>query len=64
MGDGGVHEVIEHKDGSAEITPNRDTLVKLLEGDKVHNSIEKYRKSRRCQFKNDLVKIILKCKPI
>lgn len=56
VGDGGVHEVIEHKDGSAEITPKRDTLVKLLEGDKVHSSIEKYRQSRRNQFKNDMVK--------
>lgn len=56
VGDGGVHEVIEHKDGSAEVTPKRDTLVKLLEGDKVHSSIEKYRQSRRKQFKNDLVK--------
>ncbi|WCM42406.1 tape measure protein [Flavobacterium sp. CBA20B-1] len=60
VGDGGVHEVIEHKDGSAEITPRRDTLVKLLEGDKVHSSIEKYRQSRRNQFKNDLVKDHLK----
>lgn len=56
VGDGGVHEVIEHKDGSAEVTPKRDTLVKLLEGDKVHSSMEKYRQSRRSQFKNDLVK--------
>src|SRR5690606_14954936 len=56
VGDGGVHEVIEHKDGSAELTPKRDTLVRLLEGDKVHSSIEKYRQSRRNQFRNDLVK--------
>jgi len=56
VGEGGVHEVIEHKDGSAEITPKRDTLVKLLEGDKVHSSIDKYRQARRSKFRNDLVK--------
>ncbi len=56
VGDGGVHEVIEHKDGSAEITPKRDTLVKLLEGDTVHSSIDRYRQARRNQFRNDLIK--------
>lgn len=56
VGDGGVHEVIEHKDGSAEITPKRDTLVKLLEGDTVHSSIDRYREARRNQFRNDLIK--------
>lgn len=56
VGDGGVHEVIEHKDGSAEITPNRDTLVKLLEGDTVHSSLDLYRRSRRNKINNDLYK--------
>lgn len=54
VGDGGVHEVIEHKDGSAEITPRKDTLVKLLEGDTVHSSLEMYRKSIRTKIKDDL----------
>src|SRR5690606_581878 len=56
VGDGGVHEVIEHKDGSAEITPNRDTLVNLLKGDTVHSSIDQYRQARRNKFRNELVK--------
>lgn len=60
VGDGGVHEVIEHTDGSAEITPNRDTLVKLLEGDIVHSSVEAYRKSKRNKLNNDLQKDIYK----
>src|SRR5690554_7567012 len=56
VGDGGVHEVVEHKDGSAYITPRKDTLVKLLEGDTVHSSLDTYRRSRGKQFTNDLVK--------
>ncbi|RRJ91529.1 hypothetical protein EG240_05855 [Paenimyroides tangerinum] len=56
VGDGGVHEVIEHKDGSAELTPKRDTLVKLLEGDTVHASLDLYRKSRRNKINNDIYK--------
>lgn len=60
VGDGGVSEVIEHRDGSAEITPNRDTLVKLLEGDIVHSSVEAYRKSKRNKLNNELQKDALK----
>lgn len=60
VGDGGVHEVIEHKDGSAEITPNRDTLVKLLEGDIVHSSVESYRNSKRNKLNSDLQKDAIK----
>lgn len=60
VGDGGVSEVIEHRDGSAEITPNRDTLVKLLEGDIVHSSVEAYRKSKRNKLNNDLQNDALK----
>lgn len=56
VGDGGIHEVIEHKDGSAEITPKTDTLVKLLEGDVVHSSIDKYRQTRRNKMQNELLK--------
>lgn len=56
VGDGGIHEVIEHKDGSAEITPKTDTLVKLLEGDVVHSSIDKYRQARRNKMQNELLK--------
>lgn len=60
VGDGGVHEVIEHNDGSAEITPRKDTLVKLLEGDIVHKSVDEYRKNRSRKFANNLVKDQLK----
>src|SRR5690606_11440217 len=60
VGDGGVHEVIDHTDGSAEITPNRDTLVKLLEGDIVHSSVEAYRKSKRNKFNQELQKDVIK----
>lgn len=54
VGDGGVHEVVEHPDGSAYITPNRDTVVKLFEGDVVHSSIDKYRESQRVASLNGL----------
>lgn len=54
VGDGGVHEVVEHPDGSAYITPNRDTVVKLFEGDVVHSSIDKYRESQRATSLNGL----------
>lgn len=60
VGDGGVHEVIEHNDGSAEITPRKDTLVKLLEGDIVHKSVDEYRKNRSKKIANNLVKDQLK----
>jgi len=36
VGDGGVHEVIERKSGEVEITPNKDTLVQLMQGDNVY----------------------------
>lgn len=54
VGDGGVHEVVEHPDGSAYITPNRDTVMKLLEGDVVHSSIDKYRENQRATSLNGL----------
>jgi len=54
VGDGGVHEVVEHPGGSAYITPNRDTVVKLFEGDVVHSSIDKYRESQRAVSLNGL----------
>lgn len=47
VGDGGVPEVIERKNGMVEITPNRDTLVQLLEGDKVHSSVDAYNKMQK-----------------
>ncbi len=39
VGDGGVQEVIERKKGGFEITPNKDTVTFLDEGDIVHKSI-------------------------
>lgn len=45
VGDGGVHEVVEGKDGSAYMTPDTDTLVRLNEGDTVHKSVDDYHKS-------------------
>jgi TP901 family phage tail tape measure protein len=42
VGDGGVSEVIERKSGLVQITPNRDTLVQLESGDKVHSSVDEY----------------------
>lgn len=45
VGDGGVHEVVESKDGLAYMTPDTYTLVKLNEGDTVHKSVDDYHKS-------------------
>ncbi|WCM43613.1 hypothetical protein MG290_14710 (plasmid) [Flavobacterium sp. CBA20B-1] len=56
VGDGGVHEVIEHKDGSAYMTPNTDTLVKLEQGDTVHKSVEDYQKSLQKSMINKMSK--------
>lgn len=47
VGDGGVPEVIERKNGQIELTPNKDTLVQLLEGDKVHSSVDAYNKMQK-----------------
>lgn len=42
VGDGGINEIIETKDGKAYLTPAKDTLTYLGEGDKVHSSVEQF----------------------
>lgn len=54
VGDGGVHEVIERKSGAIEVTPNKDTLVQLMQGDSVHSSIDDYMTSQRKKVGNDV----------
>lgn len=44
VGDGGRNEIIQRKSGLVEMTPRTDTLVKLLEGDSVHSSVEDYQR--------------------
>lgn len=60
VGDGGVSEVVEHKDGSAYLTPRADTLVKLLQGDTVHKSVEDYRRDRSRRLSANLQKEMIK----
>ncbi|WP_448607158.1 tape measure protein [Paenimyroides ceti] len=60
VGDGGVSEVVEHKDGSAYLTPRTDTLVKLLQGDTVHKSVEDYRRDRSRRLSANLQKEMIK----
>ena len=51
VGDGGRSEIITHDDGSNPIvTPNTPTLVKLLEGDIVHRSIDDYQRYLRASL--------------
>jgi TP901 family phage tail tape measure protein len=47
VGDGGVNEIIERKSGLIQMTPNRDTLVQLEAGDKVHSTVDGYYKLQR-----------------
>lgn len=42
VNDGGMDEVIEHKDGSAYIAAGRNAITFLDEGDKVHRSVDHY----------------------
>jgi len=44
INDGGVTEVVEHKDGTAETYSGKNRIVQLLEGDTVHKSIQDYEK--------------------
>lgn len=50
VGDGFVNEVIEKKDGRAYITPNKPTLTYLEEGDKVHSSVDEYKRLQRASL--------------
>jgi len=49
VGDGGRSEVIESVSGQTKITPSRSTLVKLLEGDTVHKSVDAFKQSQRAR---------------
>lgn len=50
VGDGYINEVIEKKDGRAYITPNKPTLTYLEEGDKVHSSVDEYKRLQRASL--------------
>ncbi len=50
VGDGFVNEVIEKKDGRAFITPNIPTLTFLEKGDKVHSSVDDYKKIQKASM--------------
>lgn len=50
VGDGFINEVIEKKDGRAYITPNKPTLTYLEEGDKVHSSVDEYKRLQRASL--------------
>lgn len=50
VGDGGRHEIIERSSGLIEMTPRKDTLVQLLEGDTVHRSVEDYQRYLRASI--------------
>ncbi|WP_395051667.1 hypothetical protein [Flavobacterium sp.] len=54
VGDGGRHEIIERASGSIEMTPKTDTLVKLLEGDKVHSSVDEYQRYLRASILSNI----------
>jgi len=47
VGDGGVSEVIEKKDGSIRLTPSKATLTMLDKGDSVHSSHDAYMRYMR-----------------
>lgn len=42
VGDGGVNEIIKRTSGAIEMTPAKDTLVKLNAGDQVFSSVDEY----------------------
>jgi len=54
VGDGGVSEVIERKSGEVEITPNKDTLVQLMQGDNVYKSVDDYTTKKRKRVGQDV----------
>lgn len=54
VGDGGVHEVIERRNGKVELTPARDTLVELASGDNVYKDIEDYKRNGRISVMKSL----------
>lgn len=54
VGDGGVPEVIERRNGKVELTPARDTLVELAAGDNVYKDIEDYKRNGRMSVMKSL----------
>jgi hypothetical protein len=55
VGDGGRREVISDADGSnPEITPNKPTVMFLRRKQKVHRSVEDYKKYMRDSFLSDI----------
>lgn len=54
VGDGGVSEVIERKNGKVELTPARDTLVELASGDNVYKDIDDYKRNSRMSVMKSL----------
>lgn len=54
VGDGGVSEVIERRNGKVELTPARDTLVELGAGDNVYKDIEDYKRNGRMSVMKSL----------
>jgi len=54
VGDGGVSEVIERRNGKVELTPSRDTLVELGSGDNVYKDIEDYKRNGRMSVMKSL----------
>lgn len=54
VGDGGVSEVIERRNGKVELTPARDTLVELASGDNVYKDIEDYKRNGRMSVMKSL----------
>lgn len=54
VGDGGVSEVIQRASGGIELTPAKDTLVKLNQGDSVYSSVEDYINLQRQSLINSI----------
>jgi len=55
INDGGVTEVVSDPDGSnPRMTPKKNALVRLLEGDVVHQSTDHYKKFMRDRFMSKL----------
>lgn len=54
VGDGGVSEVIQRASGAIELTPAKDTLVKLNQGDSVYSSVEDYLWLQRQSMMNSI----------
>lgn len=55
VGDGGRREVIEKKDGSIGITPDKDTITWLDKGDKVYKSEADYKRNLMQRMTKEMV---------